>query len=45
MAKKAASAPKAAKKGAAVLSMARDFRIPYIQPLTNTPDTGYGGAT
>lgn len=34
---------KAAKKGAAVLSMARDFRIPYIQPLTNTPDTGYGG--
>lgn len=36
---------KAAKKGAAVLSMARDFRIPYIQPLTNTPDTGYGGMT
>ena len=36
---------KAAEKGAAVLSMARDFRIPYIQPLTNTPDTGYGGAT
>lgn len=35
---------KAAKKGAAVLSLARDFRIPYIQPLTNTPDTGYGGA-
>lgn len=34
---------KAAKKGATVLSMARDFRIPYIQPLTNTPDTGYGG--
>lgn len=34
---------KAAKTGAAVLSMARDFRIPYIQPLTNTPDTGYGG--
>jgi hypothetical protein len=33
----------AAKKGAAVLSMARDFRIPYIQPLTNTPDTGLGG--
>jgi len=31
------------KQGAAVLSMARDFRIPYIQPLTNTPDTGYGG--
>jgi len=36
---------KAAKTGAAVLSMARDFRIPYIQPLTNTPDTGYGGAS
>ena len=35
----------AARKGAAVLSMARDFRIPYIQPLTNTPDTGYGGMT
>ena len=34
---------KASKTGAAVLSMARDFRIPYIQPLTNTPDTGYGG--
>jgi len=29
-------------KGAPVLSMARDFRFPYIQPLTNTPDTGYG---
>ena len=36
---------KASEKGAAVLSMARDFRIPYIQPLTNTPDTGYGGMT
>lgn len=36
---------KAARTGAAVLSMARDFRIPYIQPLTNTPDTGYGGAS
>lgn len=35
----------AARKGATVLSMARDFRIPYIQPLTNTPDTGYGGAS
>lgn len=33
---------KASEKGAAVLSLARDFRIPYIQPLTNTPDTGYG---
>jgi hypothetical protein len=29
-------------KGAPVLSMVRDFRFPYIQPLTNTPDTGYG---
>lgn len=32
-----------AEKGAPVLSMARDFRYPYIQPLVNTPDTGYGG--
>jgi hypothetical protein len=30
-------------KGAPVLSMVRDFRYPYIQPLVNTPDTGYGG--
>jgi hypothetical protein len=30
-------------KGAPVLSMARDFRFPYIPPLVNTPDTGYGG--
>lgn len=30
-------------KGATVLSMARDFRLPYIQPLINTPDTGYAG--
>lgn len=29
-------------KGATVLSMVRDFRFPYIQPLSNTPDTGYG---
>ncbi len=34
---------KGAAKGAPVLSMARDFRFPYIQPLVNTPDTGYGG--
>lgn len=34
---------KQAEKGAAVLSMVRDFRFPYINPLTNTPDTGYGG--
>lgn len=33
---------KASEKGSPVLSMARDFRFPYIQPLTNTPDTGYG---
>jgi hypothetical protein len=33
---------KGSAKGAPVLSMARDFRFPYIQPLTNTPDTGYG---
>jgi hypothetical protein len=33
---------KASEKGASVLSMAADFRFPYIQPLTNTPDTGYG---
>jgi hypothetical protein len=25
-----------------VLTMARDFRFPYIQPLINTPDTGMG---
>lgn len=31
-----------AEKGAPVLSMARDFRFPYIQPLVNTPDTNYG---
>ena len=34
---------KGMEKGAPVLSMARDFRFPYIQPLVNTPDTGYGG--
>jgi len=34
---------KQAEKGAPVLSMIRDFRFPYINPLTNTPDTGYGG--
>ena len=33
---------KGAEKGAPVLSMARDFRFPYIQPLSSTPDTGYG---
>jgi hypothetical protein len=30
-------------KGASVVSMVRAYRYPYIQPLTNTPDTGYGG--
>jgi hypothetical protein len=29
-------------KGAPVLSMARSYTYPYIQPLINTPDTGYG---
>lgn len=33
---------KASEKGAPVLTMARDFRFPYIQPLINTPDTGMG---
>ena len=33
---------KGAEKGAPVLSMARDFRFPYISPLVNTPDTAYG---
>jgi hypothetical protein len=33
---------KAAQKGSPVLSMARDSRFPYIQPLTSLPDTGYG---
>jgi hypothetical protein len=27
-----------------VLTMARTYRFPYIQPLGNTPDTGFGGA-
>lgn len=30
-------------KGAPVLTMAREYRFPYIQPLSNTPDTGFGG--
>lgn len=29
-------------KGAPVLTMARTYSFPYIQPLTNTPDTGFG---
>lgn len=31
-------------KGAPVLTMTRAYRFPYIQPLSNTPDTGFGGA-
>jgi hypothetical protein len=33
---------KGAFKGAPVLSMTRDSRFPYISPLINTPDTGFG---
>lgn len=33
---------KGGERGAPVLSMVRDFRFPYINPLINTPDTGYG---
>jgi hypothetical protein len=29
-------------RGAPVLTMVRDYTFPYLQPLTNTPDTGYG---
>lgn len=29
-------------KGAPVLTMARDYRFPYINPIANTPDTGIG---
>lgn len=29
-------------RGAPVLSMVRTFGLPLIQPMTNTPDTGYG---
>jgi len=34
---------KGAEKGANVLTMARTYAFPFIQPLTNTPDTGFGG--
>lgn len=34
---------KQAEKGATVLSMVQDFRFPYINPVGNLPDTGYGG--
>jgi hypothetical protein len=34
---------KGSEKGAAVLSMSRDFRFPYLNAISNTPDTGYGG--
>lgn len=33
---------KGAEKGAPVLSTVRSFQLPLIQPLINTPDTGYG---
>ena len=33
---------KGAEKGAPVLSMSRVYTFPYLQPLTNTPDTGLG---
>lgn len=29
-------------KGAQVLTMARSYMYPYLQPYTSTPDTGYG---
>jgi hypothetical protein len=29
-------------KGSPILTMARSFQYPYIQPLQNTPDTGFG---
>jgi len=29
-------------KGASVLTMTRTYAFPYIQPLANTPDTGFG---
>ncbi len=29
-------------RGAPVLTMARDYRFPYINPIANTPDTGIG---
>ena len=33
---------KGTERGAPVLSLARDFRVPYIHPLINTPETSYG---
>tara|TARA_R110000803_G_scaffold7654_2_gene24635 strand:- start:1865 stop:2614 length:750 start_codon:yes stop_codon:yes gene_type:complete len=33
---------KGGKIGAPVLTMSRSFGFPYIQPLSNTPDTGFG---
>ena len=33
---------KGSEKGAAVLTMARDLRFPYLHPLLNTPDTNIG---
>jgi hypothetical protein len=29
-------------RGAPVLTMVRDYKFPYINPIANTPDTGYG---
>jgi hypothetical protein len=33
---------KGAEKGAPVLTMARDMRFPYLNPIQNTPDTNIG---
>lgn len=33
---------KGAERGAPVLSMAQNFGFPYLNPMTNSPDTGYG---
>lgn len=29
-------------RGAPVLTMVRDYKFPFINPIANTPDTGYG---
>lgn len=29
-------------RGAPVLTMVRDYKFPYINPIANTPDTGFG---
>lgn len=33
---------KGAERGAPVLSLAQAFRFPYLNPMTNAPDTNYG---